>query len=163
MIRNLVDRVRRNHALEHATVAVLLESGVRPPLGGYSTRGGYFVLSRASKETLEEAAQEALLRLRAGESGLAVSAHCGTNIVTGAVLSGLLSAAILRTRRPFIRVPAAAAAIVCAALLSRPLGMALQRRYTTSAKVECMAIVGIRRVWPGPLALYRVTTKLASG
>ena len=40
MIQETLRRVRRNHALEHATVTLMLEEGVGGPLGGYSTPWG---------------------------------------------------------------------------------------------------------------------------
>ena len=161
MIGRLVRGIRRNHALEHATIAMLMEGGVRPPLGGYSTPGGFFVLCRAPSDLLRQAANEALQRLREGHKELAVSPYCGTNLVAGALLSGLLAAVILgRGRQRFQRIPAAATAILLATLVSRPLGNALQRRYTTLADVEGMEIVGIRRVWAGPFTVHRVRTRV---
>ena len=50
MFKETITQIRRNHALEHGTVAVLMERGVTTPLGGYSTRRGFFILCRASAE-----------------------------------------------------------------------------------------------------------------
>ena len=46
----LVDSVRRNHAIEHATVTLMLERGMRVPMGGYSISPGFIIWSRASPE-----------------------------------------------------------------------------------------------------------------
>ena len=52
LVGDTVRRVRQNHALEHATIAVLQESGVRLPLAGYSTSGGFFIFGKASTEAI---------------------------------------------------------------------------------------------------------------
>ena len=94
-MRTLLREIRRNHALEHATVAVLLERGARPPLGGYSTPSGFIIFGRLEREMVEESAQEALARLSAGRAELAISPFCGTTILTRAVLSGLITSLIM--------------------------------------------------------------------
>ena len=95
MASSILDSVRRNHALEHATVTMLLEARSPTPLGGYSTPGGFFIFGRASLEEVHAAAQKALASLQAGRAELAISPHCGTNIATAALLGGLLARAIL--------------------------------------------------------------------
>ena len=150
-------RVRRNHALEHATVAVLLERGARPPLGGYSTPGGFFIFGRLPIESVSDAAQEALGRMREGERELAISPFCGTNLATRALLTGLVTALILgKKQRRLRRMPALAAGMIAAAVVSRPLGNTLQRRYTTLAEPAGQEIVDVRRVWAGPFTVHRV-------
>ena len=159
MIGELTKRIRRNHGLEHATVAGLIERGVSPPLAGYSTPGGFFVFGDASTTTVREAAENALQRLAGGDRWLAVSRYCGTTLITGALLSGLAAAVILgRGPGRYRRIPSAAAAIVVATMVSKPLGDMLQRRYTTSADVSGLTITGVRRIWAGPYTLHRVST-----
>ena len=156
-MRSLLNDVRRNHALEHATVAVLLERGARPPLGGYSTRSGFLIFGRLETELVEESALDALARLNAGQKELAVSPFCGTTIVTRAVLSGLVTSLIMGRKEGRVRrIPILAAALVGAALLSRPLGDALQRLYTTLSEPVGQQIVDVRRVWARPLTIHRV-------
>ena len=94
-----LDRVRRNHALEHATIAVLIENGVRPPLAGYSVPGGFLVYGRVSTEMLSAASSQALDRLQSGERELAISPYCGSNLVVGAVLAIQVINCPPRTRR----------------------------------------------------------------
>ena len=160
MLAEAIARVRRNHALEHATVALLLDRGIRPPLGGYSTQGGFFIFGRASTEELSEAAHEALDRLRAGARELAISPYCGTNLVTGAVLAGLVSTLIMgrRKERRLRRLPVVAMGVVGATMLGRPLGMAIQRRLTTLAEMDGLGITGIRPLWSGRYTVHRVST-----
>ena len=153
--------IRQNHALEHATVAMLLQKGMRPPLGGYSTAGGFFIFGKVRSELVDQAAEEALDRLKQGQADLAISPYCGTNLVTGALLSGLLTAAIMgRGEKRLRRVPTAAAAVICATVLSRPLGNAIQHRYTTLADVGGMQIVRIRRLRGIPF-VHRISTTVS--
>ena len=162
MASNILDSVRRNHALEHATVALLLEAGSPTPLGGYSTPGGFLIFGRASLEEVQAAAGQALSALKSGREELAVSPHCGTNIATAALLGGLLARAILaRGRRRILRVPIAVAAMVGVGFLSRPIGNALQRHFTTLAELDDVEITGVRRLWAGGLSVYRISTSEA--
>ena len=159
LVGDTVRRVRQNHALEHATIAVLQESGVRLPLAGYSTSGGFFIFGKASTEAIYRAAHDALSRLDAGERELAISPYCGTNLVTGALLAAVLSAVLMGRRQGrFRRIRGAAMAIVGASLLSRPMGKSLQRFYTTLADVSDMAIAEVGRIWAGPYTLHNVRT-----
>ena len=156
----MVRQTRQNHALEHATIAVMLEKGAQPPLGGYSTPGGFFVFGRVSTEAVSEAAFEALDRLAEGQRELAISPYCGTNMVAGAVLTGLVTAVIMGWRGNRLRrIPTAAAAIIGASLVSRPLGNALQRRYTTLADPEGLKIAEVRQIWTVPYPVHRVRTR----
>ena len=164
MLRESIRRVRRNHAVEHATVAVLLEQGARPPLGGYSTSRGFLIFGVESEDAVSSAASEGLARLQAREASLAVSPFCGTNLAVGAMLAGLLAGAILRgRRRPLLLLPLAAVVSVGAALLGRPLGMEFQRRYTTLSDAGPVRIEGVRRLWPGRTSVWWVSTSQTNG
>ena len=158
MASTILDSVRRNHALEHATVTLLLEAGSPTPLGGYSTPGGFLIFGRASLEEVQAAARQALAALKAGREELAISPHCGTNIATAALLSGLLARAILSRGRRIVRLPVAIAAMVGVGFLSRPIGNALQRHFTTLAELDDVEITRVRRLWAGGLSVYRIST-----
>src|SRR5688500_12707661 len=85
------DRIlRRNHALEHATIVVRMEREPGRKLNGFSTDGGFFVQGVRSLEEVESAAREAIRRLRGGEKRLAIHRNCGTTIVAANLLAGLL-------------------------------------------------------------------------
>ena len=86
--------LRRNHALEHATIVVMMEREPGRKLNGFSTDEGFFVQGARSFEEVESAAREALRRLRRGEKGLAVHRNCGTTIVA----ANLLAASTVRVR-----------------------------------------------------------------
>ena len=82
----LILETRRNHALEHATLHVLARTH-KIPMAGHSNPTGFFLLGDLQLEEIANASIEALTRLKAGESGLAVHEGCGTNLATTAALS----------------------------------------------------------------------------
>ena len=159
----LVDRTRRNHALEHATIAVLLDGGTRTPLAGNSTPGGFFIYGRVLTEEVTSAASEALRRLREGQRELAVSPFCGTNLVVGGLLAGLLVGIIMRRPRGQLRrLPLAAAAVVASVIAGRPLGKIVQERYTTLADVGALEIASVRGFTVGGYMVHWVGTRTNS-
>lgn len=163
MVLSLINRVRRNHGLEHATITGLLEEGARPPLAGIATPFGFFVYARVSTEDVTQAAREALRRLQAGRKELAVSPYCGTNLIVGALIAALASAIIMRkSRSRFRQIPAATAAILAATVLGRPLGNLVQKYLTTSGNAQGAAIRGVRRLKLGGIVVHLVHTSLSS-
>jgi hypothetical protein len=78
--------LRRNHALEHATIAVMMEKEPGRRFNGFSTDEGFYVQGVRSLDEVDTAAREALKRLRAGERRLAVHRNCGTTIVASNLL-----------------------------------------------------------------------------
>jgi Domain of unknown function (DUF6391) len=81
--------LRRNHALEHATIVVMMEREPGRKFNGFSTDDGFFVQGVRSTEEVDGAAREALRRLRAGEKKLAVHRNCGTTIVAANLLAAI--------------------------------------------------------------------------
>ena len=78
MLKRTLNAVRRNHALEHATIAVMMnKQGPMRVVGRASPDG--FVWANVTTERLREFAAEALGRSQKGEAHLAVSPLCGTN------------------------------------------------------------------------------------
>ncbi len=153
-----IDMVRRNHALEHATIARLLERGVAPPMGGYSLPGGFVVWSKASPTEVLGAAREALQLLREGHSDLAVSSYCGTNFVAAALLGGLAAFVAGQGRGLWPRVRGAAVGFMVASMLSQPVGKFIQRRLTTHAEVHGMDITSARVLKNSPLSVVWFST-----
>jgi membrane protein implicated in regulation of membrane protease activity len=87
--------LRRNHALEHATIAVMMERESGRRFNGYSTNDGFFVQGVRSMEEVESAAREALKRLRGGDRKLAIHRNCGTTIVAANLLAAGLFLAFI--------------------------------------------------------------------
>ena len=155
----VLNRIRRNHALEHATLSVLAEGGARGLMAGYSTSGGFWLVAPAPRRQVQEAASTALRRLSAGESRLAISPSCGTNFAVATLLAGL-ALRLVESRRGGKRSgwPLSAALFVGALVVARPLGGAIQRGLTTLSNMDG---VRIREVWSlqvGRFHLHRVLT-----
>ena len=120
-------------------------------------------LGEIETSELQSAVDEALQRLRGGEASLAVHPNCGTNLVvsgfsTGAAVLLAMSGTGARTSKQVQRLPMAAAAAAAALIVSRPLGLLLQQRVTTSGDPEGLHIVEITPVRRGTLCAHRVTT-----
>jgi hypothetical protein len=154
---------RRNHALEHATLHVLAEKYPTQAMAGHSNPTGFFILGNLSIEDIQIAADQALTRLRAGESELAIHPGCGTNIATTALLSGTLAWVVLRggksTLGKIIRIPFAILFALLGVLISRPLGPMIQQKITTDANVGNLQIVEVRPSSHGRFTAHRVITQ----
>ncbi len=128
--------LRRNHALEHATIAVMMEREPGRKFNGFSTDEGFFVQGVRSLEEVDSAAREALKRLRSGESKLAVHRNCGTTIVAANLLAAVFFLAALGVGL-YLGGNALYALILLGILLSFalrvPLSLLLQRFVTTDS------------------------------
>jgi hypothetical protein len=132
-----VSLIRRNHGLEHATINLLSKKYPSRSFAGHSDSKGFWILGEISTDELAEVAQEALARMIAGEHGLAIHAHCGTNAVTtGVIAGGAAWLATLHTEnsweRKLDRLPWLIALVTGAVILSQPLGPKVQEKVTTS-------------------------------
>ena len=156
----LILETRRNHALEHATLHILARTH-KTAMAGHSNPTGFFLLGDLQLEEIATATTEAMTRLKAGESGLAVHEGCGTNMATTALLSGTFAWAPMRgansTRWRLFLVPLALVFAVFGYWLSKPLGPWLQRHVTTEANLGTLQIVDIKHVRKG---VHRITTKM---
>ena len=147
LIRPWLDAIRRNHALEHATVAVLLARRGPTRLAGRATANGFVIIADLEVEELEDAAREALRRLQAGQASLAVSPLCGTTVAVGAGLSALAATLVLSTGRPWSRLPNAFTAAALAAVAGQPAGRWVQQHVTTLADHGGVEVVGVRTLF----------------
>ena len=139
-------RVRRNHALEHATIHILNQRNYK--LSGRSGAGGFILLGDVPTEQVESAAIEALRRMKAGERKLAIHPNCGTNLVTTAFLAtavAFLGFAGRGLRRSWERFPTMMVAMMAVVLLSMPLGLSLQKHFTTEGDLGDMELVSVKR------------------
>lgn len=156
----LILETRRNHALEHATLHVLAGKYKNQNMAGHSNPTGFFLLGDLSTDDVRDAATEAMTRLRAGESGLAVHPGCGTNLVTATLLPATFAWVPFRgvksIRWRLLLIPLALTFAVFGYLLSKPLGPWLQANITTEADLGDMQIVEIIPVRKG---VHRIITK----
>jgi hypothetical protein len=151
---------RRNHALEHATLKILARKYDDKTLAGHSNPTGFFLFGDMTMEDIRTAIQEAMTRLRAGESDLAIHPGCGTNVATSMILPATFAWIPLQGTRSnrwrLLLLPVALTLAVFGYLLSKPLGPWLQRNITTKADLGDLQIIEIVPVRKGA---HRVTTK----
>jgi hypothetical protein len=160
----LFSRVQRNHGLEHATLHILARRFPHQAMAGYSDTGGFWLVGDIPSDEVEAAVREALARMRAGESGLAVHPNCGTNFATSGILAGLAAGLAVmgagpRLRDKLERLPLAATLATLALIISQPLGLFLQARYTTSGVPGNLEVALIRRRRRGNVSAHRVQTQ----
>ena len=155
----LILETRRNHALEHATLHILAHTH-KTSMAGHSNPTGFYLLGDLRLEDIANAVIEAMSRLKAGESGLAVHPGCGTNLVAAAVLPATFAWAPLRgansTRWRLLLIPLAVVFAAFGYWLSKPLGPWLQKYITTEADLGDMQITNIVFIRKG---LHRIITK----
>ena len=157
MLGRWIDAVRRNHGLEHATVAVLLARRGAVRLAGRASGDGFFMIGDLDDALLLSCAREALDRLQRGEAGLAISPLCGTNIaVTGAITAAAAMAVLRRSRNGSTRdrFGNAFTAAMLAVIVAQPLGRLVQRYLTTRADLDGVEVVGARSLFPGVRKVY---------
>ncbi len=127
--------LRRNHALEHATIVVMMEREPGRRFNGFSDDDGFFVQGVRSKDEVDSAAREAARRLRAGEKKLAVHRNCGTTIVAANLLAAFfflvaLGVGLYLGWSVYLLI---LGGIALSLILRVPLSLLLQRFVTTDA------------------------------
>ncbi len=144
---NAIAHIRKNHAMEHATIHLLTQAKPGVSVSGYSFIKGYWLLGRVELEDVQKAAEMALARLNNGEKKLAIHPNCGTNL---AVIGLCTAAAAMITTMDtkdddsFInRFSAYTTAGLIGALAGKPLGPKVQKKITTDANVKDISIVSI--------------------
>ncbi len=159
MSHSFVTAVRRNHALEHATIAVLMSRlGAGAKLMGRASTDGFYVIGDVSTEEVSQAANEGLARLKRGEYHLAVSPFCGTNLVTAGLLAGLASMLSMRHKRGMDRFPQVVLAATSAVILAQPLGRLVQKHLTTCPDLDDVGIVEVTCRGRGKLTRHKIRT-----
>ena len=156
----VIDRIRQNHGLEHATVTILLQKlGMSVRLAGRSTASGFYLYGNLPTDLIEQSAHEALARLKAGEEDLAVSPLCGTNIAVGGLMASagsLLALGGRGGRRE--RFPRAVLLATTSIIASQPVGRLVQKHLTTSADQDGVEIVSVTRSGTAGLTTHKVRT-----
>ena len=165
MQKGPLGRVRRNHALEHATLQVLAEQNTQTRAAGYSDAHGFWLVGQLETTAVERAVQMALIRMQAGEHALAIHPNCGTNIVTAGFMAGtaawlaMLGGNSRSWRDRLDRWPLVISLVTFALILAQPIGPQLQARFTTSSAVQDLRIVRIERNQRGEMPLHRILTE----
>jgi hypothetical protein len=146
--------LRRNHALEHATIVVMMEREPGRKLNGFSTDDGFFVQGVRSISEVESAAREAMRRLQNGEKGLAIHRNCGTTIVAANLLAAILflvaiGLGILYLGMGWDLYLMILGSVVLAFALRIPLSLILQRFVTTDADLKNAEVGWVEPAQPG--------------
>ncbi len=163
---DFVTQIRRNHGLEHATIHMLTKRYKTFSVQGNATLNGFHLnmFGDVPADAVEEAATEALTRMKDGEEGLALHPNCGTVLLTTAALATLAGQAMFAFERrrsgknqlstaDFLGVlPSAILAVVVALIAAKPAGMFFQS-YTTTGRPGKMEIVAVKKISP-PLTSY---------
>lgn len=144
----IIAHIRKNHAMEHATIHLLSEAMPGVSFSGYSFVRGYWILGKAELQEVQKAAEMAYARLNNGEKKLAIHPNCGTNIAMIGLCTA--AAAMLTTigeddDTSWSRFSAYTTAGMIGALAGRPLGPKVQKYFTTDANVKDLSIVSINR------------------
>ena len=147
MLKGIIDRIRRNHGLEHATVALMLAHQGPMRIVGRSDHGGFYIYANIETERLRSYAEEALVRLQRGEEHLAVSPMCGTNIAVAGVLAGFTSYLALRSSDGHVDgITRAILASLVSVVASQPLGRLVQKYATTSPELAGVRTTSVDRL-----------------
>ncbi len=163
MLSNLIGSVRRNHALEHATISVLANKvGHDVRVVGRATNSGFYLYGDMTEERVLESTMEALARLRRGERHLAVSPLCGTNLAVAGILAGTSSLLALGSRSRLERLPNVLLASMVAMLVAQPLGRLVQKHMTTDPDLSDTEVIGIREGGRSAGRFHKVETVRAA-
>jgi hypothetical protein len=148
--------LRRNHALEHATIVAMMEREPGRKLNGFSTDDGFFVQGVRSISEVESAAREALRRLKSGEKRLAIHRNCGTTIVAANLLAAIFFLVALGLGFLYLDMGIdlylmILGSVVLAFALRIPLSLLLQRFVTTDSDLTNAEVGWVEPAQPGDL------------
>ncbi|MBM2849490.1 MAG: uncharacterized protein HW418_2432 [Anaerolineales bacterium] len=158
-----IDRTRRNHGLEHATMTLLAQKYRGAVIVGRSTPNGFYLYGNVSTEAVAGAAHEALRRMKNGEHYLAVHPTCGTNFVVSGIFAALAAflgfAGANTWRARWGRLPIVSSLITLAFIFSpaRPHRRALRRdrRLISISALRCSISCTARTNSPSPNSWMR--------
>jgi hypothetical protein len=158
-----VSRVRRNHALEHATLHMLAKRNPHRSAAGYSDTGGFWILGELSTDELQGAVDEAYARLQGGERNLGIHPNCGTSFAAVGLVGGSLAwLASLDDRKGVAnkleRLPLMFTLVTLAAILAQPLGLQMQARLTVDPDLGKLRVTEIARIQRKNAHIHRIRT-----
>ncbi|MDI6604651.1 MAG: DUF6391 domain-containing protein [Thermoanaerobacteraceae bacterium] len=143
-------QLRRNHALEHATINVIEETYSIFSLSGIADENGFAIRGNVGAELVENAARVGLKRMKSGECRLAIHKRCGTTIaITNFAFSLIFLILILKFWT--LTILNVITAMFLANLSGPILGSFVQKYFTTSCDVKDIDIASVRyRLKPIP-------------
>ncbi|GAB6281193.1 MAG: hypothetical protein STSR0007_13940 [Thermovirga sp.] len=143
LFRILINKkVRKNHALEHATINIIEEHGGVSGISGMSFDDGFSLSGLLNPESVHLAAREALTRLSRGERTLALSRRCGTTVIVVNTIAAAVFILLLFLTGKLAVLPVILSLL--AAYIIGPLASQLvQRLVTTDSEVGSLEITGV--------------------
>lgn len=143
----LIRKVRRNHALEHATIHMLSRKIKDTPVAAHSNNNGFIVIGDVPTDALEASVKEAIARLAAGESEWAIHPNCGTNLATAGALTTFSGWVGLGRGKKITldRLSWTMTLMLVSIIASQPLGMRLQEHITTKSDIGDLEFLTIKR------------------
>jgi hypothetical protein len=136
------ESVRRNHALQHATINVIEERFGSSGLEGRTLKHGFTLDGAASADEVLTAAQEGLSRLKAGEHRLAMRRRCGSTLAPAGFLCAMVFLGVLLAAHQ-LSLLNIVIAVLLANALSPVVSNLLQRFFSSVADVSGLCIVGL--------------------
>ncbi|QEK11733.1 hypothetical protein FQB35_04780 [Crassaminicella thermophila] len=138
-------QIRKNHSLEHATVNVLEERyGKSLRIGGLAYSNGFSLSGPDLPSPYEvlDATREGIYRMKKGETYLALHPRCGTSIATSTFLLslGFIIVLFFFNNLSLLNI---AGVFILANILSKPLGLTVQRFFTTYTDIKDISIIDI--------------------
>ena len=156
---SLYERVRRNHAIEHAAMHYLALNPSHPRLVARSDWSGFTFYGEVDTLALMQATEQGIRALRAGHRQLAIHPRCGSNIAASFLLAtaalwitGVTERFNRRRWSPLVPL----GAFLGAMLLGRPLGRLAQQQLLTSPIAGDARISAIRHETGGRVPVHRV-------
>lgn len=158
MSLSLLERLQRNHAIEHASLHMLARHTGPVRAVACSDWGGFTIYGDIDTETLANVTVKALQALKEGHAELAIHPHCGSNFSISLLLGTLATALWLamwhRGRWTRLLALGLIGGIVG---MSKPLSYAVQGRLLTNPDVRHARIRSIQRYpWQGG-TVHRIT------
>ena len=159
-----ISRIRRNHGLEHATIHMLSKKFPTESFAGMSTPFGFTIVGNVTSEDVAEAAIEALKKLRAGQSELAMHQNCGTNYAIAGMMAGLgawlgMIGAGRSTKKKLERLPLMMTLATVSLVATRSLGPYIQKNITTTGHPDGLELTKVETSVRAGLRMHRVITR----
>jgi hypothetical protein len=158
-----IGKVRRVHALEHATITLLSGRFQNLSMAGRSTPNGFWLYGNVEKADVEWGVHEALRRLQGGEARLAIHPRCGTNLAVAGIITGvtgfIAGLSLNSEERVMDKLPRVILATTAALLVAQPAGYAVQEGFTTCPDASRLSVGKIRQTKKGPLTVTFVEVK----
>ena len=166
MLAKLLRRIRRNHALEHATIALLSRRYPGAVIMGFSGPRGFTLFTDLTAEEVYPTVKEALRRLKRGHTALAIHPNCGTNLIAAAVLTTGVTALGLQSPQEKLgeRLERLLQLVLVNALVlvaARPLGAWLQSHVTVDTDVKGVELASILTRYQVGMQRIEVQTRQA--